>query len=244
MSRPRAVLVIGGSDSSGGAGIQADQRVLNAMGLHACTAITALTAQTPTEVRRIEPAPLAQLDAELNAAFDAFDILAVKTGMLVDAERVAVVAAALDVRLGEAPLVIDPVLVASSGTELLNEAGLEALRQTLLPRATLVTPNLPEARRMLGNSQADPQRAARALGDRLGVCVLVKGGHAEGARIRDVLAGPEGMLEIFEHPKVALDPFSAHGTGCRLAAGITGRLALGDPLIKAVGEAIKRTSAE
>ncbi len=246
MSRPRAVLVIGGSDSCGGAGIQADLRVLAALGWKACSAITVLTAQHPRRVARIEPVPLAQLDAELHTVIDYYEIAAVKTGMLLDAERVAVVAAALDRLPGGVPLVVDPVMRASAGAELLDAAGREAMTAALLPRATLLTPNLDEAAFWLGRKVEDAEGDARLLAERLDTAVLLKGGHGAGEKVRDWLALPGGTLHAFTHPRVALGEEAAHGTGCRLAAAIAAKLADGDALPAACERTIHalQTAAE
>ncbi len=242
-------LAVGGSDSCGGAGIQADLRVFARLGVRGCSAITALTAQNPARVTRVESAPLAQFDAELHAISDHYAIAAVKTGMLTSAEHIGVLLAWLDLHAPDAALVVDPVAVASSGRALLDEAGFEVLRHQLAPRATLLTPNLDEAARLLGRSpdaaERDAGELARELLDALAgdSAVLVKGGHAEpaekGEMVCDVLALPDGRLRRFEHPRKPLDAERLHGTGCRLAAAAAARLALGDAIEQAVEHAIE-----
>ena len=227
MSRQTVCLTIGGSDSCGGAGIQADLRVFADLGLQACSAVTAWTAQSHHRIARIEAASLAQLDAELHIAFDDYDVLAVKTGMLLDVERIAVVSACLDVRHADKPLVVDPVMVASSGRSLLEASAVEALRATLLQQASLWTPNLDEAAVCLGEAVQDVEQAAQALRDWSGCALLLKGGHGSGDVLRDVLCDDSGQIHVFEHPRQAWDDRRAHGSGCRLASAIAGYVAQG-----------------
>jgi len=237
-SGPPVCLVIGGSDSCSGAGIQADLHVFDRLGVRGCSAITALTAQNPREITRIEPAPLAQLDAELHAIFDSYDVAAVKTGMLVDAEHVAVVSAVVAERHQGRPLVVDPVMIASSGAELLDAGGRDALERSLIPLASLITPNLDEAAFWLGRGIEDAESDARQLSQRFGVPVLLKGGHAAGPVIRDILARPDGRTHIHEHPRREMNEEQAHGTGCRLASSIAARLALGLELVDALTQSV------
>lgn len=230
-------LAVGGSDSCGGAGVQADLKVFGGQGVHGCTVITALTAQHPGVVSRIEPVSLAQIEAELTAIFDYYEVAAVKTGMLYDAERVALLSALLQQRHG-GHLVIDPVMVSSSGRALLDAGGVDALVHALLPLASLITPNLDEAALLLGEPVADAQAAARALSERFSTAVLLKGGHGAGERLVDWLCDEAGEIHRFEHERKSWDRDAAHGTGCRLAAAIAARLAHGDALRAAVGEGI------
>lgn len=225
-------LSIGGSDSCGGAGVQADLRVFDAVGVHGCSAITALTAQNPRAVTRIEPVSLAQLDAEIHAIYDYYDVAVVKTGMLVDAERVAV-AAALIAERHRGPLVVDPVMISSSGRSLLDEGGLDALRHALLPLADLVTPNLDEAAVLLGEKIEDAERAATVLAERLGCAVLLKGGHALGETVTDLLCDGDGETHRFNHARQPWGEADQHGTGCRLASAIAAYLATGKSLAEA-----------
>jgi len=230
---------VGGSDSCAGAGVQADLRVFASLGVVGCSAITALTAQNPARVLRVEPVPLAQFDAELHAVSDYYDIAAVKTGMLTSAGHIAVLLAWLDLHAPDAALVVDPVMRASSGKALLDEAGAAALRQALAPRAMLLTPNLDEAAALLERPVTNQESDAAALAGMLNCHVLLKGGHGEGEILIDVLADPEGATQRFEHPRKQANEARLHGTGCRLAAGIAAFLAQGETLEAAISGAIK-----
>ncbi|MBX5453007.1 MAG: bifunctional hydroxymethylpyrimidine kinase/phosphomethylpyrimidine kinase [Acidobacteriia bacterium] len=232
------VLVIGGSDSSGGAGIQADVKTLTALGAYAATAITALTAQNSQGVQATIPVPPSFIGLQIALALAEPGSDAVKTGMLVNAATVAAVCDAL--QAASAPpryVVVDPVLRASSGGVLLNEEGLRALKQRLLPMAYLITPNVPEAEQLSGmhvGSIASMQRAAEALLG-LGVpAVLVKGGHLPGPIVVDVLATARGT-ECFQTPRLTKP--RTHGTGCTLASAIAAGLAQGLDLSAAVARA-------
>ena len=231
-------LSIGGSDSCSGAGIQADLQVFAELGMQGCSAITALTAQNPREITRIEGVPLAQLDAELHAVFDYYDVAAVKTGMLLDAEHIAVAAAALQQAHVGRPLVVDPVMVASSGRRLLDISGVEALRKGLLPLATLLTPNLDEAACLLNRPVRDAQADCRELVDLCGCAVLLKGGHASGDALQDILCDESGNIANIEHPRLAWDESRAHGSGCRLAAAIAAGLAANRNMEDAARQAV------
>jgi len=231
-------LAIGGSDSCSGAGIQADLRVFDMLGMKGCSATTALTAQNPKKISHIEQVSLAHLDMEMQAIFDYYEVAVVKTGMLLDAEHVAVVAASLLQNHADKPFVLDPVMIASSGTVLLDNGGRAALTHTLVPLATLVTPNREEAAFWLGRPLHNPQEDAPTLAKQLGKPVLLKGGHGEGAVLSDIFATPEGSFKAFEHPRKPWDEDKLHGTGCRLAAAIAGHLALGDELLKAIQKGI------
>jgi len=232
-------LTIGGSDSCGGAGIQADLRIFEQFGVKGCSVVTALTAQNPLEILRIEPVSLAQIDAELTAIFDYYDVAAVKTGMLVDAEHIAVISALLGEHHGGKPLVIDPVMIASSGRRLLNEGAVQTLKKSLIPQATLITPNMDEANVLLGRAVDEPVEDVKVLAANLGCAVLLKGGHGEGDALMDVLCQENDKINTFTHSKQILNATQAHGTGCRLASGITASLGLGNNLVDSVGSAIK-----
>ena len=226
--RPPCVLTIAGSDSGGGAGIQADLKTFMAHGVHGLSAITAVTAQNTRAVTAVHVVPTAIIGAQVEAMFDDFRIEAVKLGMLADAGVIRCVAALLR-RYRPAWVVLDPVMVASSGARLLQPDALEALREELLPLADLLTPNVPEAGLLLGTSigdAGDMGRAAdalRALGAR---AVLLKGGHLAGDPVVDLLADEGGAIR-FEHSRL---PGEGHGTGCTLASAVAARLALGEPL--------------
>jgi len=231
-------LAIGGSDSCSGAGIQADLRVFDALGIRGCSAITALTAQNPKEITHIESVSLAHLDAELQAVFDYYDVTTVKTGMLLDAEHVAIVVASLQQNHVGKHFILDPVMFASSGAELLDTGGRAAVTHALVPLATLITPNREEAAFWLKHPVNIAEEDALALARQLDTPVLLKGGHTDGDVLKDVFAAPDGVIKAFEHPRKAWDEDKLHGTGCRLAAAIAGHLALGEELLKAVQKGI------
>ncbi|MDQ6995854.1 MAG: bifunctional hydroxymethylpyrimidine kinase/phosphomethylpyrimidine kinase [Mariprofundus sp.] len=236
VSRP-VCLSIGGSDSSGGAGIQADLRVFEALGTHGCSAITALTAQNPESVVRIEPSSLAQLDAEIHAVFDYYDVAVVKTGMLVDAEHIALISGLLS-QLHRGALVIDPILVSSSGRPLLDAGAKETLMHALMPLATLITPNFDEADALFGKRGEVSVDSLKAMMERAGCAVLLKGGHGEGAQLIDRLCEPGGSMHEFEHARQAWSRDQCHGTGCRLASAISAYLAHGKSLSQSVDKAV------
>lgn len=236
MNRRPVCLTIGGSDSCGGAGIQADLRVFEALNVQGCSVTTALTAQNPEGIRRIEAVSLAQLDAELHAIFNYYDIAVVKTGMLLDAEHVAVISALLQ-QLHHGQMVIDPVMMSSSGKQLLHGA-VDTVVQSLLPMATLVTPNLDEAAVLLGQPVSDPVIAAQSLARQLQCAVLLKGGHADADMLMDVLSDRDGNTAEFTHARQQWSPDQGHGTGCRLASAISAQLAHQLPLHQAVETAI------
>lgn len=230
----RVCLTVGGSDSCGGAGIQADLATFAHQGVAACSAITALTAQNPERILRVTPSPPEQLAAELEAILSYYTVAAVKTGMLVGHDHIRVLVDALARHPEPCPLVVDPVMVSTSGTPLLDEAGLDALITGLFPLASLITPNHPEAERLLGGDIDDPVEAAAELVRRFRRPVLLKGGHGEGDRLLDVLCMDDGEIHLFEHPRLDWDREQAHGSGCRLAAAIAGQLGLGMAMDRAV----------
>lgn len=235
-TRPIA-LTIAGSDSGGGAGIQADLKTFQAFRVFGTSALTAVTAQNTQGVSAIHPIPVEVVQAQIEAVAGDLPPDAVKTGMLATRELVMAVAAALD-RLDDTPCVVDPVMVASSGDRLLDQEAEGAVASELLPRATLVTPNLQEARLLAGmevRSVADAHRAADRLLEAGAGAALVKGGHLEGSRAVDVLhhAGGERSWT-----RARLDTRHTHGTGCTLSAAAAAGLARGLPLEEAVGLAI------
>ena len=236
LKRP-VCLTIGGSDSCGGAGIQADLRVFESLGVHGCSAITALTAQNPANISRIEAASLAQLDAEMHAVFDYYDVVAVKTGMLVSVEHIAVVSALLQ-ELHTGIVVVDPVMISSSGKRLLQDGAVDTLIQALMPMVTILTPNLDEAALLLGESITDAAEAASALTHKLGCAVLLKGGHAVADQLSDILCESDGAVHIFNHPRQSWPAHKTHGTGCRLASAVTANLAHQTVMKTAVEKAI------
>jgi hydroxymethylpyrimidine/phosphomethylpyrimidine kinase len=233
-ARP-AVLVIAGSDSSGGAGLTRDVRSLEAMGADALCALTAVTAQTDARVLAVHPVPAAQVRAQIEAAFAARRIGAVKIGMLVDRATLEAVADALG-NAPAVPVVLDPVLRASSGAALLEDERYERLRARLFPLTTLLTPNLPEAAELAGAvPEPDPAPAriigwARRLLEQGVRAVLVKGGHGSGPQAADVLVQPDCEPLWLSAPRLAA---TRRGTGCALASAIAAGLAAGEDLAAA-----------
>lgn len=232
--RTPIALTIAGSDSSGGAGIQADLKTFQAMGVYGASAITALTAQNTQGVRGVELANPQFVAAQISAVMDDLAVDAIKTGMLATADIIRAVVAALD-RYPPRPLVVDPVMVATSGDVLLAEDAIASVLADLLPRATLVTPNLPEAARLLGAkdvaSEAEAVLQGKELVARGCKAVLVKGGHGEGGTAVDVLVSQDEVVR-FERPRI--ETHNTHGTGCTLSAAIAGLLARGHSLRAAV----------
>lgn len=227
-------LTIAGSDSGGNAGVQADLRAFHAYGLHGCTVIAALTAQNPFGVSAIHPVPAEFVDAQLRAVLGTYSIAALKTGMLASREVIEVVSSHFSTHT-EIAKVVDPVLIATSGARLVEGEAIDAIRSRLLPQATLITPNLPEAEVLAGCPGAAEEQARRIY-EKFGAVVLVKGGHARQADAVDVLCyGSCGrtIVREFRLPWVT-NPVSTHGTGCTLAAALAAELALGRDLESAV----------
>jgi hydroxymethylpyrimidine/phosphomethylpyrimidine kinase len=231
-------LTIAGSDSGGGAGVQADMKTFAALGVHGTSAITCLTAQNPRRVLGVEACSPGMLRRQLEAVFEELPPAAVKTGMLYSAENIRVIAKFLLALLpapGSLPLVVDPVMVSTSGTRLLEPAAIKTVKEKLLPLATLVTPNLDEAEILAGKkiSSIEQMRgAAREINGQFGCAVLVKGGHLRGGR---------DAVDIFYDGRTELllsAPFvrgiSTHGTGCTYSAAICAALARGEKLPRAV----------
>ena len=231
------VLIIAGSDSGGGAGIQADIKAVSAMGGFAMTAVTAITVQNTLGVTGIHPVPDDTVADQMRAVLSDLGADAIKTGMLATASLIETVASVLQQEAPDVPLVLDPVMVATSGDALVDTTAAEAIKSRLLPRAALVTPNVPEAERLTGLTIGglDTQiAAAEALVEAGAQAALVKGGHMSGEVLRDVLVSPRG-LQIFEHER--LDTPHTHGTGCTLASAISSLLAQGHALPEAVRRA-------
>jgi hydroxymethylpyrimidine kinase/phosphomethylpyrimidine kinase len=227
-------LTIAGSDSGGGAGIQADLKTMEAHGVFGTSAITSVTAQNTRGVEGSFTLPVADIEAQCAAVLSDFDVRAVKTGMLAEAPVVRSVAA--QVAELDVPVVVDPVMVATSGDRLLDTDGEEAYAD-LFEYATLVTPNADEAE-VLTDVEPIDDESAMAAGEALlelgGDAALVKGGHVPGETVRDVLVTDDGAT-VFEHPRIDTD--ATHGSGCTLASAIAARLALGDDLETAVAGA-------
>jgi hydroxymethylpyrimidine/phosphomethylpyrimidine kinase len=228
----KVALTIAGSDSGGGAGIQADLKTFAAFGVYGTSAITAVTAQNTravTAVQEIDPKVVA---AQIEAVAADFPVAAVKTGMLASAPIVEAVAAAIQ-RLALPHVVIDPVMVSKSGALLLRSDAMEAVRLRLLPLAEMVTPNIPEAERLSGvtiSDEATAREAARRIAAHGARTVLVKGGHAAGAESVDLFHDGR-IFESFRGPRLATR--NTHGTGCTLSAAIAALLALGSSPLEA-----------
>ena len=230
-------LSIAGSDSSGGAGLQADLKTFSAFGVYGATAVTALTAQNTLGVGGVWAVAPSFVTAQITAVLSDLDVGAIKTGMLASAGTVEAVAQALRFAAPR-PLIVDPVMVASSGEALLGPGAVEAIKAELLPLATLLTPNRPEAARLLAAGEAASEadavaqaEALRALGCR---AVLLKGGHAGGAVALDILADDSGIHRFI---RPMLKTCHGHGTGCTLSAAICALLAQGVGLRQAVERA-------
>ncbi len=232
------VLIIAGSDSSGGAGIQADIKAVTAMGGYAATAITAITVQNTTGVSAVHGVPADIIAGQIEAVLSDIGADAIKTGMTANITVVDTILTALDKHADElTPLIVDPVMVATSGARLIDEDAVEAVRDRLIPRAALVTPNAPEAAALTGLDVEDldgQQAAAEALLDKGARAALVKGGHLDGAVIVDVLATSNGV-RLFTRPRIQTR--HTHGTGCTLASAAAALIAQGLPLDKAVEKA-------
>jgi hydroxymethylpyrimidine/phosphomethylpyrimidine kinase len=237
MKRLPVALTIAGSDSGGGAGIQADLKTFAALGVHGTSVITCLTAQNPAAVTAVHAAPVGFVKAQLAALFDELPPAAVKTGMLYNAGIIRLVAEWFADRR-DIPLVVDPVMIATSGARLLKPDAMRAMRDRLLPLATLVTPNLDEAAALLGRPLAsvdDLREAARGIRGRWGVAALVKGGHLKDTRLAtDVFWDGREEL-VLEAPFVK--GVATHGTGCTYSAAIAAGLASDVRLSKAVSRA-------
>lgn len=228
------VLIIAGSDSGGGAGIQADIKTVTLLGGYAMTAVTAITVQDTKGVHGVWPVPLEAVIGQMRVTLADIGADAIKTGMLGNAQLVEAVAECLSENAQLIPRVIDPVMVATSGDRLVDAKGVEAIRSELVPHARLVTPNAPEAEVLTGRAveTVDGQRRAAEQLLELGAHgALVKGGHLGGNKVTDVLQTTTGEW-IFESPRI--DTKSTHGTGCTLASAIAALLAQGESVPEAV----------
>jgi hydroxymethylpyrimidine/phosphomethylpyrimidine kinase len=236
MSIPVA-LTIAGSDSSGGAGIQADLKTFAALGVYGASVITALTAQNTNGVSGIHPVPADFVTAQIDAVFGDLAVKAVKIGMAAQPATIDAIAAGL-ARWAPNHVVLDPVMVATSGDRLLATDAVDALREKLLPRATLITPNLPEAAALLDEPVADGDAAIESQGRRLlamgCAAVLIKGGHGRGAESIDYLIRDGGIVAL-AGPRIATK--NTHGTGCSLSSAIAAGLARGEDMETAVRRA-------
>jgi hydroxymethylpyrimidine/phosphomethylpyrimidine kinase len=236
-SPPPIALTIAGSDSGGGAGIQADLKTFHQFGVHGTSVIVAITAQNTTGVRAVHPVPEDMVLAQLAALADDLPPAAVKSGMLATASLVALVAGAIRGYEWRS-YVLDPVMVASSGDHLLDDDAIATMREELIPRAALVTPNLDEAEILTRAAVRDPD-AMIVAGNRLlemgARAVLVKGGHLPGPELVDVLVVP-GVVRRFSRKRI--ETSATHGTGCTLSAAITAGLAQSQSLERAVEDAL------
>ena len=227
-------LTIAGSDSGGGAGIQADLKTFAALGVHGTSAITCITAQNPKRVIGIEACSVKIVRAQIEAVFSELRPAAAKTGMLFS-EEIIRAAARWFAREHRCPLIVDPVMIATSGARLLEANAIKALTRDLLPLATLVTPNVPEAEALLGTFVREPEQlrqAARQIHERFGCAALVKGGHLQNtSEAIDIFF--DGSVELLlSSPRVR--GVRTHGTGCTYSAAITAHLARGEKLERAV----------
>jgi hydroxymethylpyrimidine/phosphomethylpyrimidine kinase len=231
------VLVVAGSDSGGGAGIQADIKTITALGAYAATAITALTAQSTEAVYGIVPVAAQFVRLQIEAVLGDIGADCVKTGMMFDAAIINATADALAALAPGVPIVVDPVMIASSGARLLDEGAIETLTRRLIARARVLTPNVPEAEVLTGRAIASLDDMRRAADQLLGMgagSVVLKGGHLAGDTVRDLVAEP-GSSFVIEAPRITTR--STHGTGCTLASAIAAGLAQGMALRPAVERA-------
>ncbi len=230
-------VTIAGSDSSGGAGIQADLKTFSALGVYGASVITALTAQNTHGVSAIHDVPPEFIIAQINAVFLDLAVGAVKIGMLSHPGAILAVAAGLD-RFKQTHVVLDPVMVATSGDRLLAPAAIEVLKRELIPRALVITPNLPEAAALLDAPIAETEDEMRAQAEQLlalgARAVLIKGGHASGSEAIDLLVSREAVARLSAE---RVDTKNTHGTGCTLSAAIAAGLAKGQRLGEAVADA-------
>jgi len=229
------VLTIAGSDSGGGAGIQADIKAMSATGSYACSVITAITAQNTLGVSAIFPIPLEHVEKQLDAVFTDLNIVAVKVGMLADDDIIKIVAAKIK-QYQPAFLVVDPVMVATSGDLLIQESAISTLKAELLPLADIITPNLPEGAALIGSeipsSEADMINMITGLRQLGAKAVLLKGGHLEqNENSNDLLIFPEDVHHLTAK---RINTRNTHGTGCTLSSAIASYLAQGNDLLRAV----------
>ncbi len=228
------VLIISGSDSGGGAGMQADIKTVTLLGGYAMSALTAITIQNTLGVQGIFDVPADIVRQQMEAVLDDIGVDALKTGMLHRADIVEAVAEVLSDKAPDAALVVDPVMIAKGGAALLEQSATDALKQILIPLAALITPNAPEAAVLTGREINDLDGQKRAADALLGLgadAVLIKGGHIEGETIFDVLATAE-TLEVFSSPRI--ETRHTHGTGCTLASAIATGLSFGLDISEAV----------
>ncbi len=230
-------LTIAGSDSGGGAGIQADLKAMSALGVFGASVVTAVTAQNTQAVTAVHGIPLDVISAQIDAVLSDLDVRAIKIGMLATPEIIETVAQGISEFKG--PVVLDPVMIAKSGDALLADEAVQTLRDVLLPRATVLTPNLPEAACLLDQGDADTPEAMVEQGKALcasgAKAVLMKGGHSKGDVCHDLLIDETGVIAEFQAPRKATR--NTHGTGCTLSSSIAAGLAKDLTLVDAVAQA-------
>lgn len=232
---PPRVLSIAGSDSSGGAGIQADIKTITMLGGYAMTAITAITAQNTTGVQAIAPLSADMVSTQIDSCIGDIGVDAIKIGMLHDVAIVDAIDSELAKLDAAVPVILDPVMVSTSGATLIAQDAIAAIREKLFARSVLVTPNLPELAHLAGRTLENTNQvidAAVELADRHGCCVLAKGGHTEDERVIDILIQPGGRSVQFDHARI--DTRHTHGTGCTLSSAIATLIGHGQALEHAV----------
>lgn len=243
---PPIALTIAGSDCSAGAGLQADLKTFQHFGVFGLSAVTCVVAETPKVVRSVHAVPPAVLQDQLRVLLEAYPVAAIKTGMLFSKAHIVAVTEILT-EFPEIPLVVDPVMISSTGDSLLEDSAVAAYRHRLFPRAALLTPNLDEGEALWDGEARDEaamERCARELSSRHGCAVLLKGGHLGAAECADLLVSGE-RTSWFRSPRI--ETAASHGTGCTLSAAITANLALGRDLHDAVAVAkgyLDRTLSE
>jgi hydroxymethylpyrimidine/phosphomethylpyrimidine kinase len=247
MIRPPVVLSIAGSDNSAGAGIQADLKTFGAFGCYGLTAVTCVVAEIPGKVAAIQPVKPQVVAEQMRLSLEAFPVAAIKTGMLYSTAIINAVAEVLEAHFRDArkrpPLVVDPVMVATSGDTLLQRAAVNAYRKRLFPLATVVTPNLDELAILAGETATDlasMEASGQRLSERYACAFLLKGGHLRGRIATDLLVGP-GIREMYSAPFVR--GISTHGTGCAYSAAIAAVMACGETLPEAVSRAKRFVTA-
>lgn len=230
----KTILTIAGSDTSAGAGIQQDLKTITALGHYAVTVPTALTAQNTVGVQRVMAVPDDMLRAQLDSVLSDISVAAVKIGMIPNAQSARVITATVSQL--RVPVVCDPVMLSTSGTQLMADECIDYIMQTLFPLCTLITPNLPEALRLSGlPAGSDAEAMGRRLVSMCGTAFLLKGGHAEGRLMRDILYCPDGERHEYCSPRI--DSPNLHGTGCTLSSAVAALLAEGRSLPEALAGA-------
>lgn len=230
----KTILTIAGSDTSAGAGIQQDLKTITALGHYAVTVPTSLTAQNTVGVQRVMAVPDDMLRAQLDSVLSDISVAAVKIGMIPNAQSARIITAAVSQL--RVPVVCDPVMLSTSGTQLMADECIDYIMQTLFPLCTLITPNLPEALRLSGlPAGSDAEAMGRRLVSMCGTAFLLKGGHAEGRLMRDILYCPDGERHEYCSPRI--DSPNLHGTGCTLSSAVAALLAEGRSLPEAVAGA-------